>query len=315
MNYKIINTTFLLINCHLAFSSFLSYLLVHILFELLVHIVRFVNKIFINKLTFLFAFSRFLSCLLVHIVCVVDGIFLKHLTPRPGGIIDTLTKPKIPQLGSHGGLSFGIGPFGISFGYKKEYVPGGVNVPPGHPHVPEVKPEYPEEKPWEKPVIPNVPEGKPIIPNVPEVKPEKPGYAWEEEMDEVKVPKYPRPSPWNKGEKDHSKPGSYEEDKKDYPKPGYEQDKGYPKREDKDDLPDWEDIGETSDTDSKSENFMNSDLVGAGFLQPRLKNRRNKRFIESRVYHVPLIYRSNAKPYRVKIENKVNNLMKESLII
>lgn len=272
-------------------------------------------------------FVGIFSCLLsIHFAAVVDGIFLKHLTPRPGGIIDTLTKPKIPgfQFGSQlgGGLSLGVGSFGFNFGFNKQYVPGGTYLPPKDPHVPEgkpignpydpeVKPDYPDEKPYvpgvkpeypdEKPYVPGVkpgyPDEKPYVPGVkPGVKPEVPEVTWEEE--EEKIPQYPRPNR-NKGD---SKPESFED--------GYGNDKGHPKREDTDFKPDWEDIGEYPE-DAKSENFMNSDLTGAGLIQPRQNKRRSKRFIESRVYHVPLVFRSNAKPYQVKIQSNLNSLMKK----
>lgn len=273
----------------------------------------------------------------------VNGLLLKHLTPRPGGIIDSLTKPRVPggglQLGSHlgGGISFGLGSFGFNLGFNKQYVPGGVNLPPKDPHVPEgetgypdgnpyvpgVKPGYPEDNPYVPGVIPGYPNGnpyvpgvkpvypgenpyipkpKPVIPQNPAVKPPKPSLTWEDEEDE-KVPGYP-PSK----DKDYSKPGSYE---KDYPKPGSYEETGSPKREDK--RPDWEDIGEVYEKDPKSENYMDSDLVGDGLIQPRLNKKRNKRFIESKIYHVPLMFRSNAKPSRVKIHNSLNSINKDIL--
>lgn len=285
---------------------------------------------------------------LIYSVLDANGLLLKHLTPRPGGIIDSLTKPKVPGgglLSSHlgGGISFGLGNFGFNLGFNKQYRPGGVNLPPkdphvpggetgypeGNPYVPGVKPGYPEDNPYvpgypngnpyvpgypngnpyvpgAKPVYPDenpyIPKPKPVIPQNPAVNHPKPGMTWEDEEDE-KAHDYP-PSK----DKDYSKP-----DEKDYAKPGSYQETGSPKREDK--RPDWEDIGEVYEKDPKSENYMDSDLVGDGLIQPRLNKKRNKRFIESKIYHVPLMFRSNAKPSRVKIHNSLNSINKDVLEI
>ncbi|GFT64862.1 uncharacterized protein NPIL_82761 [Nephila pilipes] len=56
----------------------------------------------------------------------------------------------------------------------------------------------------------------------------------------------------------------------------------------------WDDIGE--DPEGYSTEIPIEDVI-----QPRL---RPKRFIESKIYHVPLTYRSNGRPYRVNIKNR-----------
>ncbi|GBO06278.1 hypothetical protein AVEN_194174-1 [Araneus ventricosus] len=56
----------------------------------------------------------------------------------------------------------------------------------------------------------------------------------------------------------------------------------------------WDDIGENPDDYS-------TEVPIEDIIQPRL---RPKRFIESKIYHVPLLYRSNGRPYQVKIKSR-----------
>ncbi|GFX15643.1 uncharacterized protein TNCV_2131291 [Trichonephila clavipes] len=56
----------------------------------------------------------------------------------------------------------------------------------------------------------------------------------------------------------------------------------------------WDDIGEEPEG-------YGTEIPIEDIIQPRL---RPKRFIESKIYHVPLTYRSNGKPYLVKIKNR-----------
>ncbi|CAL1299661.1 unnamed protein product [Larinioides sclopetarius] len=56
----------------------------------------------------------------------------------------------------------------------------------------------------------------------------------------------------------------------------------------------WDNIGENPDDYS-------TEVPIEDIIQPRL---RPKRFIESKIYHVPLLYRSNGKPYQVKIKSR-----------
>lgn len=193
-----------------------------------------------------------------------DEKILKLLPiPKPGGLLDIITKPKLPgtgfQLGSHFGTNAGTGSFGFGFGFGGQFGSSGtgLSVPP-------------KEKDLVKP---NTTQGK-----------EKPG---------------PRP---NWGEEDPSKYDSIEEENK---PPKYET------REKEDKRLDWEEIGEI-DKDPKAEYLMDGELVNDGLIQPRNNRNRGKRFIESKIYHVPLVFRSNAKPYQVKIHSSPNNLLEEN---
>ncbi|XP_055952638.1 uncharacterized protein LOC129988436 isoform X1 [Argiope bruennichi] len=56
----------------------------------------------------------------------------------------------------------------------------------------------------------------------------------------------------------------------------------------------WDDIGENPEDYS-------TEVPIEDIIQPRL---RPKRFIESKIYHVPLLYRSNGRPYQVKIKRR-----------
>lgn len=223
---------------------------------------------------------------MIHGAEAFTGLFNRPTEDKPS-ILGILTKPKIPGLN----IQLGTGSFGFNLGIGG-FLPsgGGGNYP--HRETVHVKPGHPWDDKKEK-VGPR--------PN------------WGDEKDNGPKPgshdygkdDYPKPGPYD-DYADYSKPGGYEEDK-DYSNPGSLKDsKDYPKPEEKkDSLPDWEDIGEK---DPKSESLMDRDLIGEGFIQPRLNRRRSKRYIESRVFHVPLLFRSNGKPYKVKINSHPNSL-------
>ncbi|GIX99693.1 uncharacterized protein CDAR_616191 [Caerostris darwini] len=108
------------------------------------------------------------------------------------------------------------------------------------------------------------------------------------------------------GHPNHEKPPKdlwEQDDEWESEKPKKEENKKWEQQK-KPEGPSWEDIGEEPET-------YNTEVPIEDIIQPR---NRPKRFIESKIYHVPLLYRSNGRPYQVKIRSR-NDLdeMKEDI--
>ncbi|KAG8192617.1 hypothetical protein JTE90_017182 [Oedothorax gibbosus] len=169
---------------------------------------------------------------------------------------------------------------------------------PGHDRPHQERPGYerphPQQPGYERP--------HPQRPGNERPHPQRPGY----ERPHPQRPGNERPHPQRPGyERPHPQRPGYERPEPEIPHPDNEKPQPeLPKKDENEPLteevPGWEDIGEGGGDDE----------YGDGILMPRKKEKRPKRFVDSRIYHVPLKYVSNGRTHRVRrIRNGLADIM------